>query len=65
MTARFPVKISTFSFKKQRTATLSVTKTDILLQGRNDINQSGETNRLLLKISNKNSSSKKVAILSK
>ena len=38
MTARSPVKINTVTFKEWMTATLSVTKTDILLQRKDSCN---------------------------
>ena len=49
ITARSPVKVNTLSFREWMTGTLSVTKTDILLQRKDDCNQSGEINRLPLK----------------
>ena len=66
MTARSPVKINILSFGEWTTATLSVTKTDTLLQRKDDCNKKSEIHKLSLKISNaQNSSFKKVAILSK
>ena len=44
MTARSPVKVNTISFKEQMTATLSVTKTDTLLQRVDGCKWSGEIN---------------------
>ena len=44
MTTRSPVIINTVSFNHWMTATLSVTKTDTLLQGKDGCKQSGEIN---------------------
>ena len=46
VTAKSPVKINIISFKEWITATLSVTKADILLQRKDGRNQNGEINRL-------------------
>ena len=64
MTARSPVKVNTISFKEQMTATLSVTKTDTLLQRVDGCKWSGEINPSK-KSHFLGSSSKKRAVLNK
>ena len=46
MTASSPVKINIVPFKEWINAILTVTKTNILLQGSNGGNKSGEISRL-------------------
>ena len=50
VTASSPVKINTLPFKEWMTASLTVTKTDTLIQGMNGCNYSGEISRIPFKI---------------